>query len=77
MVVFDTGNGKLLRALPGVQDSDDLYYDPRSRRVYVARGEGHISVFQQNDPDHYHSGSRQARCGSMDMRGRRLTGQSG
>jgi DNA-binding beta-propeller fold protein YncE len=53
MVVFDTGNGKLLVALPCVQDSDDLYYDPRRKRVYVAGGEGYISVFQQDDPDHY------------------------
>ena len=40
-------------ALPTVQDSDDLYYDSARKRVYVCGGEGHISVFQQKDADHY------------------------
>ncbi len=36
-----------------MQDSDDLYYDPTRRRIYVAGGEGYISVFQQDDADNY------------------------
>ncbi len=51
--VFDTGSGHLVAALPTVQDSDDLYYDSIRRRLYVAGGEGYISVYQQNDADHY------------------------
>jgi DNA-binding beta-propeller fold protein YncE len=53
MAVFDTESGHVLATLPCVQDSDDLYYDPTRKRVYVAGGEGYISVFKQNDPDHY------------------------
>ena len=53
MAVFDTESGHVLATLPCVQDSDDLYYDPTRRRVYVAGGEGFISVFKQNDPDDY------------------------
>lgn len=53
MAAFDTTSGHVLAALPCVQDSDDLYFDVTRRRVYAAGGEGYISVFNQNDPDHY------------------------
>lgn len=53
LAVFDTALGRLVAALPAVQDSDDLYYDSARRRVYVSGGEGFVSVFQQEDPDHY------------------------
>ena len=53
MAVFDTRSGHLLATLPCVQDSDDLYYDQARHRVYVTGGEGYISVFKQNDQDHY------------------------
>lgn len=53
LAVFDTEPGHILATLPCVQDSDDLYYDSTRKRVYVAGGEGYISVFKQNDPDHY------------------------
>lgn len=51
--VFDTNSGHLVATLPTVQDSDDLYYDSARKRVYVPGGEGYISVFQQDDADHY------------------------
>ena len=53
LAVFDTNWGHLIAALPTVQDSDDLYYDSARKRVYVCGGEGYISVFQQEDADHY------------------------
>jgi hypothetical protein len=53
MAVFDTESGRILAALPCVQDSDDLYYDPTRRRVYVTGGEGYISVFKQSAADQY------------------------
>ena len=53
MAVFDTGSGRLVSALPTVQDSDDLYYDAARKRIYVPGGEGYISVFQQEDADRY------------------------
>jgi len=53
LAVFDTNSGHLVAALPAVQDSDDLYYDSARKRVYVSGGEGYISVFQQDDADHY------------------------
>src|SRR5580700_4719865 len=51
--IFDTTTGRLVASLPGVQDSDDLYYSAEHKRIYMPGGEGFIYVFQQDDPDHY------------------------
>jgi hypothetical protein len=53
LAIFDTISGHLIAALPVVQDADDLFYDAGRKRIYVAGGEGYISVFHQDDPDHY------------------------
>jgi DNA-binding beta-propeller fold protein YncE len=53
LAVFDSNSGHQVAALPTVQDSDDLYYDSARKRVYVCGGEGYISVFEQEDADHY------------------------
>jgi DNA-binding beta-propeller fold protein YncE len=53
LVVLDTNTGQVLAALPSVADSDDLYYDPNSRRIYMPGGQGYVSVFQQSGPDQY------------------------
>ena len=34
-------------------DSDDVFYDNLRKRIYATGGEGGISVYQQNDADHY------------------------
>jgi len=36
-----------------VQDTEDLYCVASFKRIYMPGGEGFISVFQMNDPDHY------------------------
>jgi DNA-binding beta-propeller fold protein YncE len=53
LAVFDTATGHSIVTLPCVQDADDVYYDAGKQRIYVAGGEGFISVFQQTGPDHY------------------------
>ena len=53
LAVFDTNSGHIVAALPCVEDTDDLYYDAERKRIYIAGGEGFISVFQQSDADHY------------------------
>ena len=53
MVVFDTQSGKEVARLRAAGECDDVYFDVSRKRVYVIGGEGFISVFQQNDPDHY------------------------
>jgi DNA-binding beta-propeller fold protein YncE len=53
LVVLDTTSGHTVAVLPCVQNSDDAYYDPARKRIYVSGGEGFVSVFQQKDADHY------------------------
>jgi hypothetical protein len=52
LLVFDTGSGKKLAALPCVGDTDDLFYDPRDR-VYVIGGEGFVDVFDASPARKY------------------------
>jgi WD40 repeat protein len=51
--VFDTNTGRMVASLPGVQDSDDLYYSAERKRIFMPGGEGFIYVYQQSDADHY------------------------
>ncbi len=53
LLAIDTATGKVVAALPCVQDSDDVYFDSARKRIYAVGGEGYISVFQQKDPEHY------------------------
>lgn len=53
LLVLDTRDGKILQKLPVVGDSDDVFYDQSLQRIYAIGGEGRISVYQQDDPDHY------------------------
>jgi DNA-binding beta-propeller fold protein YncE len=53
MVVFDTESGKEIARLPAAGECDDVFFDASRKRIYVIGAQGFISVFQQNDPDHY------------------------
>jgi len=39
--------------LDSAGDADDIFYDSSRRRVYISGGEGFLSIFRQDDPDHY------------------------
>ena len=58
LLVFDTNTGKTVQRLPAVGDCDDVYYDQNRKRIYAIGGEGAISVFDQQDPDHYKESAR-------------------
>lgn len=53
MVVLDTQTGNEIVRLPAAGECDDVYFDESRKRIYVIGAQGFISVFQQNDPDHY------------------------
>lgn len=53
MVVLNTENGKEVARLRAAGECDDVFFDASRKRIYVIGAEGFISVFQQNDPDHY------------------------
>ncbi|HEY1215507.1 MAG TPA: YncE family protein [Bryobacteraceae bacterium] len=53
LLVLDTNTGKIIQKLPVIGDSDDVFYDSARKRIYATGGEGGISVYQQDDTDHY------------------------
>jgi DNA-binding beta-propeller fold protein YncE len=58
LVVMDTATGKVVQKLAAVGDCDDIFFDETHKRIYATGGEGAISVFEQQDPDHYREISR-------------------
>jgi len=40
-------------SVPAIGDCDDVFYDPARKHIYATGGEGAISIFQQQDADHY------------------------
>src|ERR1700676_1060246 len=53
LTVLDMDSGKVVTSLPTAGDMDDMFYDVDRKRIYVAGGEGYLSVVQQVDADHY------------------------
>jgi DNA-binding beta-propeller fold protein YncE len=53
MVVLNTETGNEVARLRAAGECDDVFFDASRKRIYVIGGDGIISVFQQNDPDHY------------------------
>ena len=53
LTVLDMDSGKVVASLPTAADMDDMFYDNSRKRIYVAGGEGFLSVVQQVDADHY------------------------
>ncbi len=55
LIVLDTANGKEAASLDIAGDTDDLFYDAVTKRIYVSGGAGSITVVQQKDSDQYES----------------------
>lgn len=53
LVVIDTNTGKPVARVDINGDTDDLFYDPSSKRIYASCGEGYIDVIEQLNADHY------------------------
>jgi DNA-binding beta-propeller fold protein YncE len=53
LLVLDTDSGKVIASLPGASDTNDMWYDPTRKRIYIPSGEGFIFVYQQIDADRY------------------------
>jgi hypothetical protein len=58
LVVLDRTSGRIVTSLPTVGDTDDVFYDPVRRLVYVIGGEGAVEVLRQHDQDHYEPARR-------------------
>lgn len=53
LLVYDIDSGKVVAKQPVSGDTDDIFFDPRRKRLYVICGEGRIDIVRQEDPDHY------------------------
>ena len=53
MTVFNLDTHKAIAYLPMAAGADVIKYDPGLRRIYVACFRGAISVFHEEDPNHY------------------------
>src|SRR5437016_4753226 len=54
MTVFDLDKNQPIAFLPMAGGPDVIKFDAGLKRIYVACSSGAISVFQMDDPDHYH-----------------------
>jgi DNA-binding beta-propeller fold protein YncE len=52
LIVLNSESGKVITSLPAVGMVDDMSYDARHKRLYLA-GDGALDVFEQKDSDHY------------------------
>ena len=53
MAVIDLEKHRVVTTLPIPDGGDVIKYDPGLKRIYVACYSGAISVFQEDDPDHF------------------------
>ena len=73
MIVLDTNSGKVVEKLPTAGDCDDVFYDATRKRIYATGGEGTITIYEQQDPDHYKETSKvPTKCGPINRCGKSL-----
>ena len=53
LLVLNADTGQTIAAFAAPERTDEVVWDPDNRRIYVAGGQGYISVVQQDGPDKY------------------------
>lgn len=53
VVVVDSESGREIASVAIPEDIDDLFYDPKNKRLYASCGAGALAVIHQRDADHY------------------------
>jgi len=53
LLVYDIDSGKVVAKQPIGEDTDDIFFDPERKRLYVVCGEGRIDIVRQENPDRY------------------------
>ena len=53
LLALDIESGRIVGKWPVVADCDDVFYDSATKRIYATGGEGKISIFQQQNSNHY------------------------
>jgi hypothetical protein len=55
LIVLDIDAGQSVASVDCCGDTDDLFYDPHVKRLYITAGAGCITAIHQTDADHYRS----------------------
>jgi hypothetical protein len=53
LLVYDVITGKRVASVPVCGDADDVFFDGKSRRLYLICGEGVVDILRQQDADRY------------------------
>jgi DNA-binding beta-propeller fold protein YncE len=53
LLVYDIDSGKVVAKQPIGEDTDDIFFDPERKRLYIICGQGRIDIVRQEDPDRY------------------------
>jgi DNA-binding beta-propeller fold protein YncE len=53
LAILDSSNGQIIGDVAISGDTDDLFYDSQSKRIYISCGEGFVDVVEQQSPDKY------------------------
>ncbi len=53
LLVYDIDSGKVVAKQPIGEDTDDIFFDPERKRLYVICGQGRIDIVRQENPDRY------------------------
>jgi YVTN family beta-propeller protein len=64
LVLFDRAHGTVIASEETCGDSDDLFFDARRHRIYVACGAGRVDVFEQDGPSLRRIGRAPTRLGA-------------
>jgi hypothetical protein len=52
LIVLNSDDGKVVASVPSAGLVDDMAYDSKQKRIYLA-GDQFVDVFEQKDADHY------------------------
>jgi DNA-binding beta-propeller fold protein YncE len=77
LLVLNADTGQTIAAFAAPERTDEVVWDPDNRRVYVAGGQGYVSVVQQDGPDQYREVAKVeslpgAKTAIIDRAGKRL-----
>jgi hypothetical protein len=53
MAVMETEAGKVIAIMNACGDTDDLFYQPSTRLIYLTGGQGCVNVFRQGEANNY------------------------
>ncbi len=58
LLVLDTETGKIISSIDIDGDTDDVFYNPSAKEIYVSCGSGYVDVINQSDANNYKPNGR-------------------